>query len=104
MWQIEKGREEFIALQIRFGLGESAAMVYCKYRNNVLASSNLRDIVEYCEANRITYFTTMDFLYQAMICKILTEKECDQSILEVIAKNSKLPVPGMCDFVPRLIL
>lgn len=58
-------RSEFLNLQKNFGLGESASMAYCRYRNNVLASSNLRDITNYCEKNDISYFTTMDFLYQA---------------------------------------
>ncbi|MDY9919809.1 MAG: hypothetical protein U2P89_13195 [Proteiniphilum sp.] len=49
-------------------------MAYCRYRNNVLASSNLKNIVDYCEENKITYFTTMDFLYQAMISKMMSER------------------------------
>lgn len=97
-------RQEFIILQKKFGLGESASMVYCKYRNDVLASSNLKDIVDYCEENKITYFTTMDFLYQAMVSKVMTEKECDRFIAEVTSKGSKLPVTKMGGFTPRLRL
>lgn len=97
-------RKEFFALTKKFGLGESAAMVYCKYRNDVLASSNLKDIVDYCEQNKITYFTTMDFLYQAMISKIMTEQECDKFIAKVTDKNSKLPVKKMRDYSLRLTL
>ena len=97
-------RREFFALQKRFGVGESAAMAYCKYRKEVLASSNLKDIVEYCEENRITYFTTMDFLYLAMTSKVMTEEQCDEFIATVKAKGSKLPVTMIRDFFPRLIL
>lgn len=104
-WEpLKEEREEFFKLQRKYGLGESAAMVYCKYRNDVLASSNLKDIVDYCEMNKITYFTTMDFLYQAMISSVMTEKECDAFIAEVTAKGSKLPVKRMHEFTPRLIL
>ncbi len=51
-WEMQKEeRDEFIFLQKKYGWGESASMVYCKYRNNVLASSNLKDIIRYCEEN-----------------------------------------------------
>jgi len=104
-WEPQKEeRLEFINLQKKYGLGESAAMAYCKYHNDVLASSNLKDIVNYCEENRITYFTTMDFLYQAMINKIMTEQECDIFITKVISKNSILPVKKMSEFNPRINL
>jgi hypothetical protein len=97
-------RREFIALQKQYGLGESASMAYCKYNNNVLASSNLKDIEKYCEMNKITYFTTMDFLYQAMTTGVMTEEECDSFIAKVTSMNSKLPVVCMKDFKPRLRL
>lgn len=104
-WEPQKEeRQEFISLQKRFGLGESASMVYCKYRNDILASSNLKDIVEYCEENKITYFTTMDFLYQAMTSNVMSEKECDNFITNVVSKGSRLPVRRMSEFIPRLRL
>lgn len=104
-WDIQKNeRQEFMTLVKKYGLGESASMVYCKYRNNVLASSNLKDIIKFCEENQITWFTTMDFLYQAMVNHVMTENECDDFIAEVISKGSKLPVKRMRDFVPRLVL
>lgn len=98
------GRREINKSNFGFGLGESASMVYCKYRNDVLASSNLKDIVDYCEENKITYFTTMDFLYQAMVSQVMAEKECDRFIAEVTSKGSKLPVTKMSGFTPRLLL
>jgi len=97
-------RQEFLHLQKKFGLGESAAMAYCKYHNDVLASSNLRDIVDYCNENKITYFTTMDFLYQAMSCNLMSEQTCDEFIRKVVLSNSKLPVSKMSEFKPRLML
>lgn len=45
--------KEFIDLQKKYGLGESASMVYCKYHMDVLASSNWRDIITYCKDNNI---------------------------------------------------
>lgn len=96
--------KEFMELNKRYGLGESASMVYCKYHQDVLASSNWKDILEYCECNKITYFSTMDFLYQAMKNGIMTEQQCDEFISNVLGKGSKLPVQSMKQFTPRLIL
>ena len=56
------------------------------------------------EMNKITYFTTMDFLYQAMTTGVMTEEECDSFIAKVTSMNSKLPVVCMKDFKPRLRL
>ena len=78
---------EFLILNDKFGLGESLSMVYCKYNNDVLASSNLRD-----------------FIYQAYHTKIMTEKECDDFITKVLDKGSKLPVTRITDFHPRVTL
>lgn len=57
--------KEYAQLVKRFGKGESACMAYCKYTNNVVGSSNLKDIKDYCAQNNITYLTTCDFLYYA---------------------------------------
>jgi len=96
--------KEFMELSKKYGLGESASMVYCKYHQDVLASSNWKDILEYCECNKITYFSTMDFLYQAMKNGIMTEQQCDEFISNVLKKGSKLPVLSMKQFTPRLLL
>ena len=96
--------KEFSLLNQRFGIGESACLVYCKYNHDVLASSNLHDIKAYCEKHQITYLTTMDFLYHAIKKKIMTEKECDKFITSVLAGGSKLPVKCMRDFSPRPVV
>ena len=83
-------RKEYYALSREFGKGESAIMAYCKFNKEVLASSNLSDIKKYCEHNKITYLTTMDFLAEAFKNQVLTEKECDQFIKDVKTKGSKL--------------
>lgn len=93
---------EFVDLQKKYGLGESASMVYCKYHTDVLASSNWRDIITYCKDNNILYFSTMDFIYQAWKDGLLTETECDTFISDVIRKGSKLPVTSLAQFKPRL--
>lgn len=82
---------EYAKLLRMLGKGESACMVYCRDNRDVLGSSNLRDIKEYCASNGITYLTTLDFLYYAYIRKKMTKKECDAFIADVVSKDSKLP-------------
>ena len=87
-----------------FGRGESACMAYCKYTNNVIGSSNLKDIKTYCIENKITFLTTLDFLYYAYTKNIMSEKECDEFIDEVISKGSKLPKIKITSYTPNYIL
>lgn len=83
--------KEYAVLKQSFGKGESACMSYCKYTNNIIGSSNLRDIHSYCQKEKITYLTTIDFLYYAYKNKIMSSKDCNNFILEVRKMGSKLP-------------
>ncbi len=74
------------------GKGESACMAVARYRQNIIASSNLRDIKKYCAKYKITYLTTMDFLGAALQQGILSEEECNDFIAISRSKGSKLPV------------
>lgn len=76
-------------------------MVYCRDNNDVLGSSNLRDIKKYCEENQITYLTTIDFLYYAYIRKRMSAKECEDFIDEVTDKGSKLPKVDISKYIPE---
>ena len=93
-------RLEYARLISTLGRGESACMVYCRDNNDVLGSSNLRDIREYCEKNMITYLTTLDFLYYAYIRKKMTEEECKLFIIDVNSKGSRLPVVDITSYSP----
>lgn len=83
--------KEYAMLTAILGKGESACMVYCKYNNDVIGSSNLRDIREYCQENKLIYLTTIDFLYYAIKNKVMTIEEATQFILDVNNKDSRLP-------------
>lgn len=87
-----KMAQEYAHLSDKFGRGESACMAYCRFTYNVLGSSNLRDISDYCKENGITYLTTIDFLYYAYVRKKLTKEQCDTFIREVNGRGSKLPL------------
>ena len=58
---------EYAKLKLRFGEGESACMAYCRFTSNIIGSSNLRDIRNYCSEHKITYLTTIDFLYSTIV-------------------------------------
>jgi len=93
--------KEFGELNKRYGLGESMSMVYCKFNNDVIASSNITEITNYCDTNNIQYITTMDFISQAFKIGLMTETECDLFLSSVIAKGSKLPVTKISKYKPR---
>lgn len=81
-------KREYAKLTYSFGRGESACMAYCRFCHDVIGSSNVRDITDYCTANGITYLTTLDFLYLAYIRKKMTAEECHEFMETVNAKGS----------------
>lgn len=101
-----ESRLEYARLRssLLLGKGESACMVYCRDNHDVLGSSNLKDINEYCANNQITYLTTMDFLYYAFIRKKMTKDDVVAFIADVIAKGSKLPPVNIEEYIPTSII
>lgn len=95
---------EYARLRSKFGKGESACMAYCLFTHNVIGSSNLRDIREYCEAKQIVYLTTLDFLWYAWQKGLLTSAEISTFIAEVKQKGSKLPEVEIEKYVCKTIL
>lgn len=95
---------EYAKLSRRFGKGESACMAYCRYTNNVIGSSNLRDIREYCQQNQLIYLTTIDFLYYAIQRGKMTTDEVHQFIQTVREKGSKLPDTDFNVFRSQVII
>lgn len=91
--------KEYFQLRLTLGQGESACMIYCRDNQDVLGSSNLRDIKEYCSQNNITYLTTLDFLYYAYCRKKMTEQECTEFIQAVNKAGSKLPIVDITRYV-----
>lgn len=91
---------EYAMLRRSFGKGESACMAYCRYTNNVIGSSNIKDIKDYCQKNSITYLTTLDFLFYAYTKGKMTEAECKRFVADVQAKGSKLPTIDITKYIP----
>lgn len=96
---------EYAVLKSKFGDGESACMAYCRYTANIIGSSNLRDIRNYCTDYGITYLTTLDFLYYAWHRGLLTEKDCEDFIQDVTSKGSRLPkIDNIMAYSPNVVL
>ena len=91
-------REYSLLLRER-GKGESACMVYCKYNHDVLGSSNLKDITDYCQANDIVYLTTIEFLYFAIKRNLMSIDEAHAFVRKVQANDSHLPTVDFNTFV-----
>lgn len=85
------------------GDGESACMAVSKFSKNILASSNLKDIANYCKMHSIDYLTTMDFLCEAVKRKIFDITRCNEFIQKVLAAKNKLPVTKIEDYKCREI-
>lgn len=79
---------EYFRLLETKGDGESACLAYCRFTNNVIGSSNLKDTSEYCKKHRITYLATIDFLYYAIKRGFMTITEAENFISEVVKKGS----------------
>ena len=83
------------------GDGESACMAIARFQKNILASSNLKDIGQYCKMHNVDYLTTMDFLCYALKTGFFDEIRCDNFITAVLNQGSKLPVKSMKEYTCR---
>ena len=96
--------KEYASLRRAFGKGESACMAYCKFTNNVVGSSNIKDIKTYCTENNITYLTTYDFLYYAWLRKKMSEDEIHDFIKIVKDRGSNLHDFDIGSYQPNVML
>jgi hypothetical protein len=84
---------------MNMGKGESACMSYCKFTQDIVVSSNLKDVGEYCKRHKIGLFTTMDLVKWAHDHRLWTEEKCDGFISDVSKKGGRLPVKTMKEFL-----
>ncbi|MGV3600716.1 MAG: hypothetical protein ACO1N1_05880 [Dyadobacter fermentans] len=99
----ENVRKEYFRLKkLEFkGDGESACMACARFSENILASSNLRDIKRYCDMHKLKYLTTMDFLCEARRTGRMTLTECNEFLARAKEAKQKLPVTSMQEFSCR---
>lgn len=91
--------KEYAGLKKRFGDGESACMAVAKFDKKYIASSNLKDIKQYCDENAIIYFTTMDLLCIAVENGVLSLVDCNEFIKMVKDAGSRLPTNTIEEFI-----
>lgn len=92
---------EFGELKKKFGKGESACMAYCRYSKDIIGSSNLADIIDYCKQNSLQFITTMGFLKEAYESNLLSEDECNEFVKVNIEKGSRLPCKTFTEFLQK---
>lgn len=81
--------QEYIRLKNEIkGKGERATLLYCKYNQHIIASSNTKDIVPFCQKNTMEYLTTLDIFCVAENRGIITKKEANDYIKLIFDKGS----------------
>ncbi|MEX1190433.1 MAG: hypothetical protein WEA99_00575 [Brumimicrobium sp.] len=80
------------------GKGESACMSYCKFTDDVVVSSNLSDVNEYCKRHTIDLLTTMDLVLWAFEEGLWSEEYCDTFITVVLKKGGRLPCKSIKEY------
>lgn len=96
-------RKEYfwIKKQLFKGDGESATLAVTRFSNDIIGSSNLKDIKSYCIIHKMDYLTTMDFLCRALETGKMDLNRCNTFITAVLKSGSKLPVKSMNEHTCR---
>lgn len=87
---------------MNMGKGESACMSYCKFTDDVVVSSNLKDVGEYCKRHSIGLLSTMDLVLWALENKLWVEEDCDLFIKVVLKKGGRLPCKTISEYLQKL--
>lgn len=83
------------------GKGEAAAIALAKIKDGILASNNMRDIMQYVEEYKLEHITTGDILVEALKKQYITEDEGNAIWANMIDKNRKLPNSTFSEFLRR---
>lgn len=86
-------KKEFFRLKKEspiLGEGERACMSMARFGHEVVASSNFRDVADYCDSFGIEYIGTLDILTIALNKGIYTQEDCNKFITDA----SVLTRPG----------
>ena len=100
--------EEYYSLKHfnkRYGDGECACMAMAKYGKESIASSNFRDVAEYCDANGIEYIGVLDILQIALNKGIWDVEKCNKFIHDVVIINqARFPVDEIGNYKSKIDL
>lgn len=90
--------KEYVSLEKQInGKGERATLVYCKYNEEIIASSNTKDITPFCDEFGIPFLTTLDILCIAESKGKISKKEGNSMIKSILTKGSFL----CCDNIDK---
>ena len=81
------------------GKGEAAAITLAKSRGGILASNNMKDIVEYVDEYGLEHITTADILREALEKGYITEDVGNDIWSNMISKIRKLPNASFSEFL-----
>ena len=81
------------------GRGESACMVYCRYHNDVVGSSNIKDVTDYCNEYGIAFLTTTDFLFYGIKNGLMSIESATEFIKKVRELGSYPPIVDFSTYV-----
>ncbi len=103
-WNNDNIRLEFYRIKKespQLGAGERACLAIARYEKDVIASSNFRDVADYCKEFSIEHIGVMDILVIAVRRRILTVDECNKFMHDAIEINDgKFPVTKYEDYKP----
>lgn len=81
--------QEYLKLKNNIkGKGERATLLYCKYNQHIIASSNTKDIVPFCKEHSMEYLTTLDILCIAESKGLITKRQANDYIKLIFDKGS----------------
>lgn len=102
-WNNQNIKLEFYRIkkeQPQLGAGERACLAIARYDRDVVASSNFRDVSEYCEQFSIEHIGVMDILTIAVRRGIYTIEECNKFMHDAdIFNDARFPVRSFEDYV-----
>lgn len=85
----------------QLGAGERACLAIARYEKDVIASSNFRDVADYCKKYSIEHIGVMDILTIAVRRDIFTVNDCNKFMNDAIVINdAKFPVAKYENYSP----
>lgn len=81
------------------GKGEASVISLAKINNGIVASNNLRDIMQYIQEFGLSYITTGDIMIEAFHNGLITEAQGNAIWASMLAKRRKLGAASFSDYL-----
>ncbi len=89
----------------RFGDGERACMAIARFNKEVIASSNFRDVADYCKEYDIEYIGVLDILTIALRKGIFDINACNKFIHDAtIINEAKFPTSNIEEYKSNIYI